>query len=86
MLKLVDSHSAELVTHLKIMSLKESGRYCTPIYDTILLPDTDENLIIAMPILHTFPKPFFTNIYEALHCILQLTEVTTLPAQLSPTI
>jgi len=70
----VKSNSKELPIHMKIISMKNSGHYCIPIYDTILLPDTDETLIIVLPILHDFTKPHFTNVYEALHCVLHLTK------------
>jgi hypothetical protein len=74
----------ELIKHLKILSFPDSKRYIIPIYDTILLPGTDESLIAILPLQRPLDSPPFSNLYEALECILQLVEVKLLYATFLP--
>jgi len=73
-LKRIDSGRTELVTHLRIQSFSNSSQHVAPIYDTLLLPETDEYLLVVLPLLRPITLSRFTNLYETLDCTQQLME------------
>jgi len=73
-LKRVESQKTELVVHSAILSLPNSRQPAVPIYDIIVLPNTDEYLIIVMPLLHSADSPSFVNVYEVVDFTLQMVE------------
>jgi len=73
-LKRIKSQATELVVHLRMLDFPNSSRHVVPIYDSIILPGTDEYLIIVLPLLRRIEIPTFENLYEALDCALQLVE------------
>jgi hypothetical protein len=75
-LKKVRSDDTEYAIHTKILSFQDSERHFIPIYDTILLPDSDEILIMVLPLLHGITKPLFESVFELMECILKLLEVS----------
>jgi len=73
-LKRVKADGPELDIHKKILSLKIATHHFIPILDILTLPDSDESFVIVLPKLHGIREPDFSNVYEVLECILQLTE------------
>jgi hypothetical protein len=74
-LKLVDSETKEFHSHSSIISLERTSHYFISIYDTIILPNSDDNLILVLPLLHLISTPRFESIFEILACFSQLSEV-----------
>jgi len=73
-LKRIDSGRTELVAHLRIQSFPNSSKHVAPIYDTLLLPETDEYLLVVLPLLRPITLSGFTNLNEILDCTQQLME------------
>ena len=75
-LKITPTNSNEVPIHSgTLLSLKNWEKYFSPIYDIILLPDSDEECIPVLPLLLDIKRVRFENVYELLDCILNLTEV-----------
>lgn len=74
-LKLVESNTKELHNHTLILSLEQSPYHFISIYDTIILPDSDDNLVLVLPLVHPVGGPPFESVFETLACFLQFSEV-----------
>jgi hypothetical protein len=85
-LKWLQSHKPEYRMHLMITSLEDASDRFPTLYDTILLPDTDESFIIVMPYLHSIAITDFDSVYEFLEFCLRLADVPfTYPSLSLPT-
>jgi len=73
-LKRIESSTSELASQETLASSPHSLNHVPKILDTILLPDTDEEVLFAMPILRSIEVPWFENGYELMDCILQVTQ------------
>jgi len=73
-LKRTNTMKRELHIHAFLASQPDSAPHVPAIYDAILLPDTDEAVLIVMPFLRQFNRPDFEDVYELMDCIMQLTQ------------
>jgi len=74
LLKRTSTTNRELSIHSLLSSDSDTAPYTPTFYGAILLPDTDEEALIAMPVLHGILKPCFENVYELMDCVVQVTQ------------
>ena len=55
----------------------DPSNHCVPIYDTLLVPDDDDLVIMVMPLLRSYTSPAFNTVGEVLECFRQIFEVTS---------
>ncbi|KIM51982.1 hypothetical protein SCLCIDRAFT_18292 [Scleroderma citrinum Foug A] len=52
----------------------DTSNHCVPIYDTVLVPDDDDIVIMVMPLLRKYISPAFHTVGEAIECFRQILE------------
>jgi hypothetical protein len=70
----------DLPIQTTLTALPDTAPYTAALLDAILLPNTDEEILLAMPLLHGLGYPSFETVYELMDCVLQLTQVRHLPS------
>lgn len=54
---------------------EDPANHCVPIYDVLEVPDTENLMILVMPLLRNVTDPCFDTVGEVVDCIHQLFEV-----------
>lgn len=72
----VHPHEVDIATYLSSKELaSDPSNHCVPIYEALTVPDTDDTVIIVMPLLRRWDEPFFQTVGEGVDFIKQLLQV-----------